>query len=289
MADEFTGTVEGAGGLRLFYRGRSAVDARGRLLAVHGLGDHSGRFEAVAAAAVERGLDFYALDLRGHGRSQGRRGHAAALDRLLQDVDRFRRRARAETSAKPTILLGHSLGGLVVGRYVQEFGFPGLYGAVLVAPFLEVALKPPAWKLRLGGIADRILPALTLGNEIAVDDQFRDVAERQRWLADPLVHDRISARLFNEMQRNARLFRSRVDQMRTPFLVLVPGDDRIVSASATVECTKRFGGPVDVRDYPGAFHALLQDPSTDRVIADISDWIEARLDHDGGASSPGLV
>ena len=88
-------------------------------------GEHSGRCGRFALCAEEAGLDYYALDLRGHGRSQGRRGHVGSFDRLLSDLDRFRRRTGNGGPASPTILLGHSLGGLIVGRYVQEFGFPG--------------------------------------------------------------------------------------------------------------------------------------------------------------------
>lgn len=289
MPDELTGAVEGAGGLRLFYRGRVAGVSRGRLLAVHGLGDHSGRFGRLAEAVHRSGLDFYALDLRGHGRSQGRRGHAMSFDRLLQDVERFRRRARADGAVGPTFLLGHSLGGLVVGRYVQEFGFPDLAGAVLAAPFLELQLEPPPWKLRLGDLTDRIVPVLTLGNGIRLEDRFRGPEECELWENDPLVHDRISTRLWGEMRRNSDLFRARAGQMQTPFLVLVPGDDRIVRAATTRDSAAGFGGPTQVHEYADACHSLFQDPSTDAVLRDTMTWLESRMADEAGAAGTGLV
>lgn len=289
MAEEMTGAVEGAGGLRLFYRSREVPGSRARLLAVHGLGDHSGRFERLAEATCDAGLDFYALDLRGHGRSGGRRGHASSFDRLLQDLDRFRRRARTRETRGPTFLLGHSLGGLVVGRYVQEFAFPALGGAILAAPFVELSMSAPAWKLRLAEVADRILPALALGSGIRVEDQFREAAERDRWNDDPLVHDRLSARLWGEMRRNSALFRARADQVQTPFLVLLAGDDRIVATDAARRAAAELGGRADVREYPGAFHSLFQDPCTGTAVRDLLEWIDAGLNRHPGEAGTRLV
>ena len=181
MTDERTGTLEAAGGVQLFFTSRVQEGSRGRLLAVHGLGDHSGRFHRVASRAVAAGFDFYGLDLRGHGRSQGRRGHASSFDRLLSDLDLFRRHTGNHESELPTVFFGHSLGALIVGRYVQEFGFPSLAGAVLVTPFVELAMRPPAWKTRLSDLANRLMPPLTMDNEIRPEMLFRMAEESSTW------------------------------------------------------------------------------------------------------------
>lgn len=285
MTGERTGTLEVARGVRLFFRSREMEGSRGRLLAVHGLGEHSGRFERVANCAAAAGLDFYALDLRGHGRSHGRRGHASSFDRLLSDLDRFRRRTGSGESRLPTVLFGHSLGALIVGRYVQEFGFPNLAGAVLVAPFLDLAMHPPVWKLRLADLAGRLIPSVTMDNEIRADVLFRTAEERTAYESDPLLHHRISARLWSEMRKQASILLRRARQSRTAFLVQLPGDDRVVSTAASLEFSTRLGGETQVIEYEDAFHDLYRDPLADRAAMDLAQWIEARLEAGGGAGA----
>jgi lysophospholipase len=271
-----TGWVDRENGLRLFFRSREAEggSSAGRLLAVHGLGEHSGRLDRVGTCAASAGLDYHALDLRGHGRSGGKRGHSSSFQRLLADLDEFRRVASGRRPG-PTVLLGHSLGALLIGRYVQEYAFPDLAGAVLVAPFVELALEPPAWKARLGAVADRIVPWLTLDNEISADMLFRDEAEARRWARDPLVHHRISARLWGEMQRHAAILVRRAPQSRTPVLIQLAGEDRVVRTEAGHELAARLGGDVEAREYEGAFHDLFHDPASDQALADLSGWLRS--------------
>jgi alpha-beta hydrolase superfamily lysophospholipase len=288
MTREYTGSIDRPKDVPLFYRSRTVGEpSAGRLLAVHGLGEHSGRLEPVATCAVATGMDFHALDLRGHGRSAGKRGHAPSFERLLADLDDFRRRV-SDGRPIPTVLLGHSLGALLVGRYVQEYAFPNLAGAVLAAPFVQLALEPPGWKSRLGALADRIIPRLTLDNEIDVDMLFRDEAEAREWERDPLVHQQISARLWGEMQRNAVLLVRRAPQVRTPVMVQLAGEDHVVRTEAGRALAARFGGPVETREYEGAFHDLFHDPASERALADLSAWLRA-VAGTGGAESRGDV
>ena len=285
MTGERTGTLEVAGGVRLFFRSREVECSRGRLLAVHGLGEHSGRYERVARCAAAAGLDFYALDLRGHGRSQGRRGHASSFDRLLSDLDRFRRRTGSGESRLPTVMFGHSLGGLIVGRYVQEFGFPGLAGAVLVAPFLDLAMRPPAWKFWLANLANRLIPSLTMDNEIRAEVLFRTAEERTAHARDPLLHHRISARLWSEMRRQASILMRRAGQSRTPFLIQLPGGDRVVSTAASRDFSNRLGGETRVIEYEDAYHDLYRDPVADRAATDLARWLVETLEAGRGAGA----
>jgi len=274
---ERTFSFEGSGGTRLFFRTRETEGAFGRMLAVHGLGDHSGRYGRVAECAAAARFDFHAIDMRGHGRSEGRRGHARSFDILLEDLDRFRRHTESRDPRLPTVLLGHSLGGLVVGRYVQEYGFPTLTGAVLVAPFVEVAIEPPRWKVLAGALADRLVPALTMDNEIRAEMLFRTPSEARAWEHDPLVHRRISARLWGEMQRQSKVLVRRAPQCRTPVLVQIADGDRVISAEAARGLAARLGGEVRVVDYPDATHDLYHDPSSDRAGVDLVRWLSGAV------------
>ena len=289
MSEERTGTVGVAGKTRLFVRSARAAEPRGRLMAVHGLGQHSGRLHHMGACAERLGLDYFALDLRGHGRSPGRRGHISSLDRVLSDIDRIRRRSGSAEVRLPTFLLGHSLGGLIVGRYIQEFGFPGLEGAILVSPFVDVALRPPAWKLRMADLADRLFPSLTLYDEVPPELLYRNASEIDEHRSDPLVHHRLSARLWGEMRRHARTLVDRAGQSRVPLFVQVSGDDRVVDAAAARELADAFAGDTKVAEYEAAYHDLYRDPLADRATSELEAWIERRLEVAGGAQANAVV
>lgn len=274
------GYLGGVGGVRIFFRAWEVPRPRGRVLVVHGLGEHSGRFGRLAGALTRAGLSVYAADLRGHGRSRGRRGHVQAFEHLLRDLDRLRRRACARGGpggdAAPAFVLGQSLGGLVVLRYLQEFPLPSLLGGVAVAPFVRLAAPVPAWKLKLGSLADRFTPGLTMDNEMESELLLRDPGEQEAYSSDPLVHGRISARLWGEMLREAEVLRDRAPALDHPLLLQVPGEDRVVDPEAVVALGGRLGGDARVLRYPAAYHDLYHDPAGGDALADVVAWLTAR-------------
>jgi len=285
MTGDREGTLGLSGRDRLHFRARETEHPRGRLLAVHGLGEHSGRLNRMAGCAAAAGLDYFALDLRGHGRSVGRRGHADSFDELLSDFDAFRRHTCAGGAKLPVFLLGHSLGGLLVGRYVQEYGFAELAGIVMVAPFVDLSMRPPAWKLLLGDVANRLLPSLSFDSGIRADMLFRTTVEAVAHEEDPLIHHRISARMWSEMRRNAAVLVRRANQSRVPALVQLAGDDRVVSTVAAREYARVLGEGARVVEYEGAFHDLYRDPLGEAAAADLVQWINGRLETEGGAGT----
>lgn len=275
-----TGHLADPDGARVFFRAWTRPDPRGRVLCVHGLGEHSGRYGGLADAIGPLGLELWALDMRGHGRSDGRRGHVASLDDLLADLDRLRDRAEGDGADGPTYVLGHSLGGLVVGRWLLSPGSSGVRGAVFVAPFLDVALDVPEWKHRLGAVADRLAPAVTLPNGLPLADLFRRDADRRAYDEDPLVHRRISARLWGEMSRGATRLVGQADGIGVPTLFQLAGDDRIVSNVATRGFASALGSRAKVLEYEGAYHALYHDPRAAEAFADLRAWLGERRDED---------
>lgn len=270
------GYLDGVGGVRLFHRSWEPATAERAVLMVHGMGEHSGRYADAAHALVDEGLAVHALDLRGHGRSRGRRGNVRRFDDVLRDVDRLRRRLTGEGGLPGgVVLLGHSLGGLVVLRCLQELPSPEVIGAVAVAPFVELAAPVPGWKLTLGRLADRWLPGLTLDSELDADLLMRDPGEREAYRTDPLVHDRISARLWGEMLRESRRLREEAGRTDRPVLLQLPGEDRVVDAEAARRLARELAGPVEVRGYPDAYHDLYHDPAAGQALADAAAWIRS--------------
>ncbi len=277
MPDGTHGYLEGARGVRVFYRAWERSGSRGSVLCVHGLGEHAGRYARLAEALHEIDVDLYAMDLRGHGRSQGRRGHVSSMAAVLADLDRLRRRACGDVARRPTFVFGHSLGGLVAGRYVEAFPLDGLRGVVFFAPFVEERVAVPNWKRTVAAVADRLAPALTLHNGLALEDLFRREEDRRAFDTDPLVHRRISARLWGEMTRASERLRGEADRVRVPALFQLAGEDRIVSNEASRRLAASIGPLAEVIEYEGAHHALLHDPRAGEALGDLVAWLEANL------------
>lgn len=272
------GYLDGVGGVRLFYRSWEPPAAEGAVLVVHGLGEHSGRYARLGRALASEGVAVHALDLRGHGRSRGRRGTVRRLTDYLRDVDRLRRRITGGPSAPDgVVLVGHSMGGLVVLRYAQELPSPDVRGVVAMAPFVDLAAPVPGWKLALGRLADRWVPGLTMDNEMDPDLLMRTAEEREAYRSDPLVHGRISARLWGEMLRESRRLREDAGRLNRPLLLQLPGSDRVVDAGAARRFAGELEGRVHVREYPEAYHDLYHDPAAPEAVADVVAWTREAL------------
>lgn len=261
------------------YWSPSGREPRGALLAVHGLSEHSGRFERLAAAVTEAGLALAAVDLYGHGESPGRRGHIRSFEAdHLGAVDALVRRVERERPEMPLVLAGHSLGGLVAARWAQERVFARrLRGLILITPFVAPRMAIPGWKLAVASAVRTVLPSLRLGTGIADEDVFREPAEQRRFAADPLVQRKISAGHWAALARERQRLRADAADLDVPTLVLLAGDDRLVSTDAARELAGELPAAT-VIEYPAAFHGLLHDPLTPQVMDDLVAWARARIE-----------
>ncbi|HEV2148952.1 MAG TPA: alpha/beta hydrolase [Longimicrobiaceae bacterium] len=273
-----SGTFRGADGLLLHARAWEAAEARAALLVSHGLGEHSGRYATLAADLVARGVSVFATDHRGHGRSPGTRGHVRRFAELVDDLEAFRAHVAARLPAGlPVFLLGHSLGGLVAIRHLEEYAEAPFAGAVLSAPLLGVALRPPAWKVSLAGALARIAPSLRLANGIDPADLCSDEAVVAAYRADPLVHPWVTPRLYVEIQAAMRAAVERRGRIRVPLLFVVPGADRIVLSDATETFASDLRGDVEVRRFAGLRHEALNELERGEVVVGVADWIAKRI------------
>ncbi len=271
------GAFEGVGRLRLHYRMYEVQQPRAAVLVVHGLGEHAGRYHGFAEALASSGVSTFAYDQRGHGTSEGRRGHVGSFDVLLQDLDRFRREVSGLVDARlPLFLLGHSMGGLVALRYLEEYDAP-LNGGILIAPWLGTAVSVPRWKITLASALTRVLPAVPFRNAIDPDALSRDPEVVRAYREDPLVHDRITPRLFTEVSSAMGMVLQRSDRIVTPLLFLLPAADQLVDTHRTLAFARSLSAQdVSIEVYPGHYHELLNEPDRVEIVRDLRDWLIAR-------------
>lgn len=275
---EVEGQVTGVGGLSLFYRGWEPADARAAILIVHGLAEHGGRYADFARQMAGFGISSYALDLRGHGESEGRKGHAHRFEVLLQDLDRFRREVVGCNAGElPLFVLGHSMGGLIVIRYVEEYDV-ALEGAIITSPWLATALPVPRWKVLLARVLIRVLPSLPIAAGIDAAYLSHDPEVVEQYRADPLVHGKITPRMFAEVSKAMGLVMQRSERIRVPLLLLLAGDDHLVDTSKSEAFARSLTTPdVTIRVLPDYYHEVLNDFDRALAIHEIRDWLLARL------------
>jgi alpha-beta hydrolase superfamily lysophospholipase len=250
---------------------------RARLVIVHGLGEHAGCYQDLAewvGRALE--IDVLAVSLRGHGGSQGRRGYAASLDALADDV-RSALRATARPSDLPTYLLGHSMGGLLSLLVGAEAG-ARVDGLILSNPFLRMRMKPPRLKLMAGQILRRCAPFVTLSGRLPADWLSSDPSEQARRRRDPLVHSRVSAPIyFGMVERGAELL-AHPERVIRPSLWIVGGRDPIIDSRATCEFVARLP-PEQAR--LALFESMLHEPfhelGRERAFTEVAVWIDGQL------------
>lgn len=272
-----TGSFTGAAGLRLFRQcWRPEADARAVVINLHGLGDHSGLYPVLVDHLVARGIVVHAPDLRGNGRSPGQRAYVSRWDEFREDVRCLVEVVRAEEPGLPLFLLGNSLGGLIVLDYALHHP-EGIRGVIAASPPLGRLGVPPVL-LFFGRIMSRLWPRFSLRTGMDLTGLARDPAVVDAVLADPLFHRYGTARLSTEVVAAIARVQAAAPRFPLPLLLLHGGDDRMVPPDGS----RRFVAAVrhpDARliEYPGAYHVLFADLDRERVLADLVQWIDARL------------
>lgn len=244
---------------------------RARLLVVHGLGEHLGRYEEAGAFFAERGFATSGCDLRGCGLSDGRRGHVRRWTDFHQDLD-------ACAPAAPFAVLAHSMGGLVALDWVRaRFQAPAAeslpFALVLSGPLLDVAVPIAAWKKSVAGILSRWAPGLRMRSGVPLPLLCTDSAVVAAFERDPLRDPKSTPRWYVEMQRARARVLDALPAMRVPAQFHLAGDERIVSAEAVQAGFDNWGGPKELVRWPRGRHEILHEPFRQEVLARMADFL----------------
>ena len=239
----------------------------------HGLGEYSGRYQHVAEFFNQKGISVYALDHRGHGESPGVRGYVSSFDQYVDDLGQFVAYVRHIEKDKEFYLLGHSMGGLIaIGHLIQ--GAPYIHAAILSSPLLGIKISGAVLKRALAQILSRIIPSLGLYNEIDLGAACRDQEFVRRTLKDPLVHQKITPRLYTEMLRMTRYAWNNVTLIHHPLLLVQAGEDKIVDRDKAIAFVKKTSSRLHtINVYDGFYHEVLNDIERVRVLDDIHRWM----------------
>lgn len=252
------------------------VRPRGVVLLVHGLGEHAGRYDRVASRLAEWGFEVRGYDQFGHGESGGVRGGLSSDARLLADLGEMVEAARTRTpEGLPLILLGHSMGGLVAAKYAAAH--PGAVDAlVLSSPALGTRIR--GWRRLLLRTLARFAPNLRVGNGLQTRWLSHDPEVERAYLADPLVHDRISARLARFIAEGGPEVVAQAPRWKVPTLLMYAGADRLVDpAGSRAFAAAAPAERVTTRCFDDLYHEIFNEQASQPVFDCLQRWLDERF------------
>jgi alpha-beta hydrolase superfamily lysophospholipase len=268
----------GDDGLGLFWRLWAPDDdpPLGRVLICHGYAEHGGRYRHVAERLTAAGIAAVVPDHRGHGRSEGRPVSVARFDDYITDLHRVAADVAADQGDAPTVLLGHSMGGLIAAVYALRHPSE-LCGLVLSAPAVTRSGVSAA-TVAAGRLLARLVPEMGV-MRLPLERISRDPEVVAAYLADPLVHPRrVRARLGAEMLRAMDEVAAGLPRLTLPVLAMQGDADALVDPSAAAYVHARVGSSDrTLHVYPGLYHEIFNEPERDQVIGEMVDWVRARI------------
>jgi alpha-beta hydrolase superfamily lysophospholipase len=264
-------TLAGAGGLRIHWQDwHPAADPRAAVVIAHGASEHAGRYRHVAARLVDAGYSVYAIEHRGHGRSEGPRALIDRMSNAVADLDSV-----ITTAGPPVFLLGHSMGGTVALAYALRHQ-DRLRGLVLSGPLAALEAAPPHMRIT-ARVLSVLAPRLPL---IDIDSTLvsRDPAVVQAYQDDPLVyHGKLPVRTVAELAATIDALPQAVPSITVPTLIMYGTADRLCPPVGSLMLSERIGATdKTLLAYDGLYHEIFNEPEQERVLDDLCAWLAAR-------------
>lgn len=246
------------------------------MLVCHGLGEHGGRYGSeFADFYTKAGIVIVAPDLPGHGNTKGIRGHIPDTIFFLDIIDKFIALIKHNFPGKPIFLYGHSMGGLIT-LWHNSARSPKVNGIVITSPALGTNEPVPQIKRTLAKIMDRLLPSFCMDNGLDTNQLSQDKEVVKTYLADPLVHDRISARLGMFILSKGEWVLSKASQNKNPLLVMIGSDEGIVSKDAVDKYCQITPG-VDYKVWSNLYHEIHNEPQKEEVFKFTLSWLKKNI------------
>jgi len=243
---------------------------------VHGHGTHCRRYDEWFQSFLENGFAIIAFDLRGHGQSEGKRGTIHRYSEYLEDTAILMERARENFPGLPIVLYGHSMGATIVLSFLeQKMNLPEM--AILASTWLELVQPPGKFKSLAIWLADSLLPQVTINTGLKSKDFNPSVENEPPKVHDPLMHKRISARCFREVQRAGKKISAESLPKNIPLLFMHGTHDKVSTPLASQKLAESLSGMATFREWEEGPHQLHAWDQNDRVTGFTLEWINQQL------------
>jgi acylglycerol lipase len=269
------GKFKGKGGTNLYYQVWKPEKSKAVITGVHGYAEYSGRYNHVGEHFANEEIAFRMADLRGHGLSEGIRGHVDHFDDYLDDLDIFV--ASSREKGKKLFLLGHSLGGEIAIAYALK-NPNKIDGMVLSSPLLKLALQVPPELEKMVRDLSESKPTQSVPNQIDPYILSHDKKLCEKYAKDPMVFKTTTARWATEFFAKGDELLENAGKLKVPTLLLLAGSDKLVK----MEASKEFAKKVTEKDfqlkvYDGFYHELFNEVEKEKVFRDVDAWLKPRI------------
>ncbi len=251
-------------------------DKKAKLIIVHGLGEHVSRYDVISKEFNDAGIEMVGFDQRGHGENPGKKGHVDSFDLFLKDLHDFVEKERDDV---PLFMLGHSLGGLIAARYVEEYP-NSLKGVVLSSGAFVSDNVSSILKLLVNILSSiSVFSKITFSNGIDPSTLSRNEKIVRDYQEDPLVHNKITARLASEIFKNVSIVFEKANDFSLLVLFVAGEADEVVPPRGTKKLFLQVASKDKKMEiFKGAYHEIFCDPEhQQRFRRTIVEWILAHI------------
>ncbi len=272
------GVFVGVRDTNIYYQGYLPEDdLKGSIIILHGLGEHSGRYANVVNQLVPLGYAIYGFDLIGHGKSDGKREFIRQYEDFTNILTIYKNKVKSWHPDKPLFLLGHSMGGLIASEYLIDHS-SDFTGAIISAPLIAVPDNISKFTVLAGKILSTLAPTtgITGIDPTAIS---RDPEVVKAYINDPLVfHGKTTARLSVELLKAIMRVNDETANILLPILVLQGSDDQLVNPEGAMMLYQKANSEDKrIEIYEGLYHEVFNEPERDKVLADVTNWLNARV------------
>ncbi len=260
-------------GYNLSGKSWTVDEPRAAVCLIHGIGEHCGRYAHVAEKMNEAGYSVYAIDLPGHGLSDGKRGHAGSTDELMEVVDELINYARNESKNIPIFVMGHSMGGNIVLSHRFYRQGANILGYISGSPWLKTNNAVLNDHYKLSRLAADIMPKLAIVN---TSIRIPLCTNRAKAPVDELCHFKITLRTAADRERDARLVLENAAKGR-PVYLFVGDQDRVCFPSAARRFSEIAGKNCVFREWEGLNHETMNESTWEDVVSAVIEWMNTML------------
>lgn len=243
---------------------------------VHGLGEHSSRYQHFAEYYCNQGISVLSYDQRGHGKTSGKLGHIPSYDIAAEDIKHFIFENKSRHPDNQQFLYGHSLGGAMALYYTLKVK-SGITGTIVTDPGLAPGDPVPPAKLFMAKLLSKLAPSLTMTNGLDRSNLSRDVLVVQRYDNDPLVHDQISASLAMNLIRNGEWMLENANTLELPLLLMFGTADHLVNLTTIRDFAAHVNQNATIKEWDGLYHEIHNEPEKTEVFDFTIKWIKSKL------------